>query len=71
MSFKLEDRLTPTNSHHSDMVDAMAYWIAEEEARIQNEYVLLHIRKRPWWFPEFFYRWFLSNILVIDRFIAA
>lgn len=61
--------LRPTSDEHSHMVDAMCYsLIAEREARLMNEYVLLHIRQKPWWIPNVFYRWILSKLLVLNRF---
>ena len=68
MNLTLRDRLRATDPRHSDMVDAFAYAIAAQEARIQDEYVLLYVRAKPQWVPGFVYRWLLSKLLVLTFF---
>jgi hypothetical protein len=57
-----------TLSSHSDFVDAYAYMIAGLEAKLRGEYLLLYVKKRPTWFPDFLYRWILSKVLVLTVF---
>jgi hypothetical protein len=66
--FKLQDRLFPTDHHHSDFVDAMAYAIATREAELRDHYVLLYVKKCPKWLPQLFYRWILGKVLVLAEF---
>lgn len=65
---ELKYYLKETDSRHSDMVDAFAYRIAAEMAKIHNDYFLIHIKKCPWWLPEFVYKWILSKVLELSRF---
>lgn len=68
MNRTLESRLHETNPRHSDMVDAFAYAIAAQEARIHDGYVLLYVRAKPRWLPELVYRWLLGKLLVLANF---
>lgn len=66
--FKIENRLIDTDSRHSDMVVSIAYMIASQYAKLHEDYVLLHISKKPWYIPEFVFKWVLKKVLVINRF---
>ena len=46
------------------MVDAMAYAWADHVFKMKNEYVLMYIKKRPWYIPEFLYKWVIGKVLV-------
>jgi hypothetical protein len=65
---ELRTRLTELDGHHSHFVDAMAYAVAGEFARLQNEYVLMHLKPRPWWMPAALYRWIVSKIVYLRLF---
>ncbi len=57
-----------TDPKHSDMIDSIAYMIAAEEAKITDEFILLHVKKRPWWMPERLYRFIIRQVLVMAKF---
>jgi len=65
---KITSRLKDTDKKHSDFIDAYAYMIAAQEADLLNKYVLLHIKKKPWFLPKKLYDWILSKILVLSTF---
>lgn len=65
---KIVDYLQETDNQHSDVVDAFAYSMASQMAKIRNDYFLIYIRKKPKYLPEFIYRWFLSKFVVLAEF---
>jgi hypothetical protein len=67
MNFTLSDRLMETNPQHSDFVDAYAYMVASQEAKLLDDYVLLHLAK-PRWMPEFLFKWLVGKFVVLNRF---
>jgi hypothetical protein len=69
MKFSLEDRLRQTSlRHHDDLVDSFAYMIAGMEAELIDRYCLMHVKQRPWWLPDFMYKWLLGQLLVLSYF---
>lgn len=65
---KLRDYLEETDPKHSDAVDVLAYLIASHEAKMRDEYVLLHIKAKPRFLPEFVYKWLLKKLVVLSMF---
>ena len=61
-------KLKETSKDHSDMVDSFAYMMAAQEAALREQYVLLHIKKKPWYLPELFYKFILQKVLVLSSF---
>lgn len=53
---------------HNDMIDAMAYMIAGQELKLRESYILLYVKKKPKWCPEFIYHWFVKKFIVIAEF---
>jgi hypothetical protein len=69
MRFRLEERVRAiTHEHHDHIVDSFAYMVAGMEVVLLNEYCVAHVRRKPWWMPEFVYRWLVSQLLVLSRF---
>lgn len=69
MNFQLKENLRSTDSrHHDDLIDSMAYMVAGLEARMRNEYCLMYVNARPWWLPDFIYKWILKKVLVMANF---
>lgn len=68
MKFEIKDFLKETEQKHSDMLDAYAYMIASHYAKLADDYILLHVKNCPKWFPKKLYKLFLSKILVLNRF---
>lgn len=67
MRFELTERLRPTDPRHADMVDAFAYMVASQEAKLIDDYVFLHLQK-PWYMPTFFFHFLISKFVVLNRF---
>ena len=68
MELKVNNYIQKTDNKHSDMVDAMSYKISAQIFKLKEEYVLLHIKKKPRYLPEFIYKWILSKILILTTF---
>ena len=67
-SYILSRALQDTDPKHSDFLDAFAYMVSAKEYAIRGEYLLLYIRKRPVFIPEFLFKWMLSKLLVVALF---
>ena len=65
---KIEQYLIETDKKHSDFVDAIAYAIAGRMIKMRDEYLLLYVKSKPWFIPEFIYKWILKKLLVIAEF---
>lgn len=57
-----------TDKTPNQLIDDYVYLKAKEEAEIIDAYLLLHIKQRPWYIPEFIYKFILKKILVMNRF---
>jgi len=57
-----------TDPRHSDLIDSRAYMFACQEAKFRDEYLLLYIKKKPYWLPNFIYEWLLSKLFVLAYF---
>jgi hypothetical protein len=69
MNSTLKDSLRETSAqHHGHLLHSFAYMVAGMEAKLLNDYCLMHVRQKPWWVPEPFYRWLLSQSLVLTHF---
>lgn len=64
----IEFYLQKTDHRHSDFVDAYAYAIAAQEAKLREEYLLIHIKKKPKFMPDFLYKFILRRVVHITRF---
>jgi hypothetical protein len=65
---ELEAYLEDTTPRHDHLVDAFAYAFAAQIAKLHNDYLLLHIKPRPWWVPKFIFNWFIGKIVRLDIF---
>ncbi len=66
---KLSDHIFETKrSHHDHLIDAWAYAIAGMEMKMRDEYVLMYVKKCPWWLPQVVYEWILSKVLIMANF---
>ena len=65
---KIKDFLEKTDSRHSDVIDSYAYLIASQMAKLRDEYVLIYIKKKPKYLPDFLYKWIVKKIVVIAEF---
>lgn len=52
----------------ADMLVRVTDMYSTEQMRLLNDYVLLHIKARPWYIPEPLYRWLLGKLVVLSRF---
>lgn len=62
--YKIKD----TDKRHSDLIDSIAYMFANREAEFIDRYMLLFVKKKPTWIPDFVYRWMMKKILVVVEF---
>lgn len=65
---KIENYLSDTEPKHSDMIDSLMFAFASQEAKLRDEYILLYVKKKPWYIPDFIYKWFLKKFLVLSSF---
>lgn len=65
---KIENYLKETDPKHSDFVDSFAYLIAAQEAKLRDDYILLYVKKKPWYLPKSLYEWILRKVLVLANF---
>lgn len=67
MNFELAECLIATDQRHSHLVDDFTYAVAAQEAKLLDEYVLLHLVK-PWWMPALLFKWLVGRFVVLSRF---
>lgn len=60
--------MTEETSHY---VDAMAYYVAAQFAKLQDDYFFLHVKPAPWWMPAFVWKWLVGKMLVMTRFNSS
>lgn len=65
---KIESFLFETDEKHCDMVDAYAYMIAAQYAKLRDDYFFLYIKKKPWYIPQWLYKWFIKMFVVVVNF---
>ena len=65
---KIKDYLIDTDQRHSDFIDAYAYMIAMQMAKIREDYILLYIKKKPKYMPNFLYKWLIKSFVVVAEF---
>lgn len=68
MKFEINKKLFDTDPRHSDMVDAFAYMIASQEAKLLDSYFLIYIKKKPKYMPKFFYNWCIKTLVNVTQF---
>lgn len=64
----IKNYLVETDSRHSDMIDAYCYAFAAQEFKAREEYILMYIKKKPYYIPEFVYKWILGKLFVLAEF---
>ncbi len=64
----IKDYLKETDPRHTHMIDSVMYMFAVHEAEVRNCYLLLYVKKKPWWMPEFVYRFILKRVLILNEF---
>lgn len=65
---KLENYLKETDKKHSDLIDSMAYMWSSQIFKFKEDYMLLYIKKKPKYIPNFMYKWILKKVVVLAEF---
>lgn len=59
---------TKSDEHLPVNINAIAYAYAKREMEAIDSYVRVYIKKRPWFIPEFLYRFALNHLIVLTFF---
>ena len=59
----------PNDLEISDELQKQIYIKSKEQIKMLDDFCMVHIRVRPKWMPKFIYKFFISKIFVLDRFI--
>lgn len=64
----IKSYLVETDSRHSHIIDAYCYAFAAQEFKARGAYILMYIKKKPHYIPEFVYKWILGKLFVLSEF---